>query len=435
MPVVFDSFYLTAVTLGAPYIITKMFTSERFRSGLSQRLGWLPTREGSRPCLWVHGASVGEVLTARSLVTTVEESLPGWDIVLSTSTNTGFSVAKKNFEDKLIFYFPLDFSWVDRKALSLLKPNCIILVELEIWPNFMVAAVQRGISVVLVNGRISERSTKVLKTLRLFSRSFSQSLQAPGNIYCVRTQTDATRFLKLGIPEEKVIITGNMKYDNIPLAVPEEEKERLRKSFRISPEDLVIVGGSTHPGEEEILLRVFKTLRATLPIRLILVPRHIERAQEVEGLIRNMGFPSVKKSLLDKTGDFPTNPRDTVLVVDTMGELTKIYSLAHCVFVGKSLKGLGGQNVLEPAGLARPTIFGPNMTNFQEEANLLLEADAARLVHNEEELLATAGHLLRTRQEAEAMGLRAQKVVTENRGATLRNLKVLEKILRENKTR
>ncbi|HHT9117898.1 MAG TPA: 3-deoxy-D-manno-octulosonic acid transferase, partial [Candidatus Hypogeohydataceae bacterium YC38] len=399
------------------------------------RLGWLPTRDGSRPCLWVHGASVGEVLTARSLVTTVEESLPGWDIVLSTSTNTGFSVAKKNFEDKLVFYFPLDFSWVDRKALSLLKPNCIILVELEIWPNFLVAAVQRGIPVVLVNGRISERSTKVLKTLRLFSRSFSQSLQAPGNIYCVRTQTDATRFLKLGIPEEKVIITGNMKYDNIPLAVPEEEKERLRQSFRISPEDLVIVGGSTHPGEEEILLRVFKTLRATLPIRLILVPRHIERAQEVEGLIRNMGFPLVKKSLLDKTGDFPTNPRDTVLVVDTMGELTKIYSLAHCVFVGKSLKGLGGQNVLEPAGLARPTIFGPNMTNFQEEANLLLEADAARLVHNEEELLATVGHLLRTRQEAEAMGLRAQKVVTENRGATLRNLKVLEKILRENKTR
>lgn len=431
MPVVFDSFYLTATLLATPYILAKMFTSERFRSGLSQRLGRLPTRQNNRPCLWVHAASVGEVNTVAALIKAMEEEFPDWDIIISTSTNTGFSNAKKKFGDKLVFYFPLDFSWINRKVLTLLQPSCIVLVELEIWPNFLVATSERKIPVVLVNGRISKKSQRFFKAMGFLSRVFSESLSAPGNIYCVRTQVDASRFLKLGIPEEKVVITGTMKYDNLAVDVPEGVKERLRHSFRIGPQDLVLVGGSTHPGEEEILLRTFKTLKATFPtLRLILVPRHIERAKEVEGLIKGLGFASVRKSALDRAGAFGSEPGNTVVLVDTIGELVNVYSLADCVFVGKSLRGQGGQNVMEPAALARPTVFGPNMTNFEEEMHLLLGANAATMIRNEQDLLGRVKDILSNPREAEEMGLRARETALRQRGATSRNIEVLRKSLK-----
>lgn len=431
MPLVFDSFYIAAGLLGTPYILAKMFTSERFRSGLSQRLGGLPAREGDRPCFWIHAASVGEVNTAAALVKALEEEYPDWDVIISTSTNTGFSVAKKRFENKLIVYFPLDLSYINRKAFELLRPSCIVLVELEIWPNFVVETVKRGIPLILVNGRISERSRRFFKTMGVISKAFSKALSAPDNMYCVRTQADASRFLKLGIPEDKVVITGNMKYDNLPIDVPEGTKEALRHSFRIGPEDLVLVGGSTHPGEEEILLRTLKTLRITIPgLRLILVPRHIERAKEVEGLITSLGFSPARKSMLDKTGPLDSEPGDTVILVDTIGDLTSVYSIADCAFVGKSLKGKGGQNIMEPAALARPTVSGPNMSNFEEEMYLLSEADAVKIVRNEQDLLGTVKDIFKDPQKAKEMGIRARETALKQRGTTSRNLEILRKNLK-----
>ncbi|MFQ5957021.1 MAG: 3-deoxy-D-manno-octulosonic acid transferase, partial [Candidatus Brocadiales bacterium] len=375
--------------------------------------------------------SVGEVNTVAALVQAMEEEFHDWDVIISTSTNTGFSNAKKKFDDKLIFYFPLDFSWINRKVLRLLRPSCIVLVELEIWPNFLVATSEMKIPVVLVNGRISEKSQKFFKAMGFLSGMFYESLSAPGNIYCVRTQADAARFLELGIPEERVVITGTMKYDNLPVDVSEGIKEGLRHSFKLGPKDIVLVGGSTHPGEEEILLRTFKTLKVTIPtLRLIIAPRHIERAKEVEGLIKALGFSPVRKSALDKTGTFDTEPEDTVVLVDTIGDLTNIYSLADCVFVGKSLRGQGGQNIMEPAALARPTVFGPNMANFEEEMHLLLRANAAKMVRNEQELLGTIKDILNGPQYAEEIGLRARDTVLRERGATPRNLEVLKKSLK-----
>lgn len=434
MPLVFDSLYITAALLGTPYILARMFTSERFRSGLSQRLGSLPPRDGGRPCFWVHAASVGEVNTAAALVRALEKEYTDWDIIISTSTNTGFLAAKKRFENKLIIYFPLDLSCINRKAFELLKPSCIVLVELEIWPNFMVETAEREIPLVLVNGRISERSRKIFKAMGVLSNTFFEALSAPDNVYCVRTQADASRFLELSIPEDKVVITGNMKYDNLPIDIPDSTKEVLRQSFRIGPKDTVLVGGSTHPGEEEILLRILKTLKANIPgLRLILVPRHIERAKEVEGLITGLGFSPARKSLLDKTGSFDSEPCETVVLVDTIGDLTSVYSIADCVFVGKSLKGKGGQNIMEPAALARPTVFGPNMSNFKEEMHLLSEADAVKIVRNERELLGTVKEILKDPQKAKEMGVRAREAVLRQRGATSRNLEILRKNLKRRK--
>lgn len=426
MPIIFDSFYLAAGILGTPYILAKMFTSERFRAGLSQRLGWLPAREGDRPCFWVHAASVGEVKTAEALINAMGKEYPGWDIIISTNTNTGFSIARKRFENRPVVYFPLDFSWIDRKAFELLRPTCIVLVELEIWPNFLVEAVEREIPVVLVNGRISKKSKKFFNVMSFLSRTFSESLSAPGNVYCVRTGPDASRFLELGIPEEKVITTGNMKYDNLAVDVPENIKEGLRQTFKIGPKDPVLVGGSTHAGEEEILLRCLMTLKATVPgLRLILVPRHIERAEEVERSVTALGFSCARKSMLDKGKNFGSEPGDTVVLVDTIGDLNNVYSLADCVFVGKSLMGRGGQNVMEPAALARPTVFGPNMANFEEEMHLLLKADAVKMVRDEKDLLGTVKSILSNAGEAKEMGQRARETVLKQRGATSRNLEAL----------
>ncbi|MBI4555535.1 MAG: 3-deoxy-D-manno-octulosonic acid transferase [Planctomycetes bacterium] len=449
MPFVIDSFYLSAATLGAPYIVAKLFVSERFRSGLMQKLGWLPERRGSAPCFWVHAASVGEMLTSRPLVKALEETFSDWEVILSTNTNTGLSVARKDFGDKLSFYFPFDLSWLDRKALTLLRPACILLVELEIWPNFLVAAHERRIPVIVVNGRISAKSVRAFKAISRLSGAFREALNARENFYCARSQADASRFLELGIAEERVLVTGNVKYDSLPVEVPLERKERLRQIFKLRPEDLVLVGGSTHPGEEEILLRVFKTLKTELPaLRLILVPRHIERAPEIEEKVLALGLPCVRRSglavseanllegqALNPVGSGQVIPpeREGIIVVDTVGELQHIYSLAHCVFVGKSLKGIGGQNVMEPAGLARPILFGPHMENFSEEANLLLESGGARKVGDEGELLRAVRDVLTHSQPAEAMGQRAREVVLKNRGATLRSLEVLERLLKGDK--
>ena len=440
MPFVIDSFYLSAATLGAPYIVVKLFVSERFRSGLMQKLGWLPERRGSAPCFWVHAASVGEMLASRPLVKALDETFPDWEVILSTNTNTGLSVARKDFGDKLSFYFPFDLSWLDRKALTLLRPACILLIELEIWPNFLVAAHERRIPVIVVNGRISAKSVRAFKTIMRLSGAFREALNARENFYCARSQADASRFLELGIAEERVLVTGNVKYDSLPIEVPLERKERLRQIFKLRPEDLVLVGGSTHLGEEEILLRVFKTLKTELPaLRLILVPRHIERAPEIEEKVLALGLPCVRRSRLAVSeanlleGQVIPPEREGIIVVDTVGELQHIYSLAHCVFVGKSLKGIGGQNVMEPAGLARPILFGPHMENFSEEANLLLESGGARKVGDEGELLEAVRDVLTHSQPAEAMGQRAREVVLKNRGATLRSLEVLERLLKGDK--
>ncbi|HHT9119736.1 MAG TPA: 3-deoxy-D-manno-octulosonic acid transferase [Candidatus Hypogeohydataceae bacterium YC41] len=433
MPAVIDSFYLSAATLGAPYIVAKLLASERFRSGLTQKLGWLPERRGTAPCFWIHAASVGEMLTSRPLVKALEETFPNWEIILSTNTDTGLSVARKNFGDKLSFYFPFDLSWLDRKALTLLRPSYIILIELEIWPNFFVAAHERRIPVVVVNGRISGTSVKVLKAITCLSSSFKKAINSEETFYCARTQADATRFLELGIAEERVLVTGNIKYDGLPIEVSPEEKERLSQIFKIRPDDLVLVGGSTHPGEEEILLRVFKALKVELPtLRLVLVPRHIERVQDIEEKVLAVGLPCIRRSKL--AGQVIPSGRESVIIVDTVGELQHIYSLAHCVFVGKSLKGIGGQNIMEPAGLARPVVFGPHVENFLEEAHLLLESGGARKVNDEEELLKAVRDILTNRRLAETMGKCAREVVLKNRGATLRSIEVLKRLLKGEKT-
>lgn len=427
---IFNIFYTTALALSLPYLFPKFLINKRYRAGLTQRLGWIDRREGKNSCIWIHCASVGEVLAIKTLVKYLEKGLNEWDIVLSTNTNTGLSVAQKHFPERKVFYFPLDLSWIVDKVLNIIRPSCLIFIELELWPNVLITAAERNIPIVLLNARISEKSIKWYRILNKISKKFSESLAKKENVFCARTGTDATRLMNLGISEMQIITTGNMKFDNIVTAISEDTRTLLMQRFNIDKQDQVIVCGSTHKGEEAILLGIFQQMSKKFnTLRLILVPRHIERVHEIIKLIESMGLSFVKKTSLDKGSTVGKHTYETVILVDTVGELSAIYSIADCVFVGKSLVPEGGQNVMEPAGLAKPIIIGPHTFNFHEEVQLLREANALRIVHDESSLFDSMEYLLEHPDDARKMGKRAQSVVMDQRGATDRNWEVLRKIL------
>lgn len=430
MSIIFDAAYVAALIFGSPYFFSRFITSERYRSGLTQRLGWVDVREEEKPCIWVHCASVGEILTVKSLVKYIEKEFNSLDIVISTNTNTGASVARRYFSDKRVFYFPLDLSCVVERVLHAIRPSCIILIELEIWPNFLMAAAKKHIPVISMNTRISEKSLKWYRILGKISKGFFKSLSKVDNVFCARTKNDADRLMSLGLPEAQIFLTGNMKFDNIVTDIPEGTKKGLLDLLKIDKDDKVIVCGSTHDGEEATILNVLKQLKTKFhKVRLVLVPRHIERTNEVAKTIESMGFRALRKTLLDKGIAIGEHKYETVVLVDTIGELLTLYGIADCVFVGKSLIPQGGQNMMEPAGLGKPVIVGPHTFNFHEEVRLLRTAHAIRIVQNELSLLNEMTYLLEHPDEAKEMGKRAQSVVLKQQGATERNVKVLRKIL------
>ena len=417
--------------LGAPYILFKMLTSERHRSGLYQRFGIVSERTSKKPGIWIHGASVGEIITAKSIVDKIDREFPEWETFISTTTNTGYSVAKQNFSGKPIFYFPVDLSWITRKVLRRIRPSCIILIELEIWPNFLVSVYEEGIPLIIVNGRISNKSFKAYRIISRISGAFYNSLTNKMNTYCARTELDAQRFRDLGISSEQVFVTGTMKYDNTPIHINENSKNELADLFRIKDNDLVLIGGSTHDGEEEILLRIFERLSKTYPnLRLIIAPRHIERTRDVSRLIEKKGFAPVLKTSVDSSNYGWQNSKKEIILIDTVGDLENIYALSDYVFVGKSLVPSGGQNMMEPAGLGKPVIFGPHVFNFKEEVDMLLGNDAAKMVETENELCEAIEFFIKNPEAAKEMGLRAQEVVSEKRGATEKNMDIIREILK-----
>lgn len=385
--------------------------------------------------MWIHGASVGEILTVKALVKSLEKEFNNVNIVVSANTNTGLSVAEKCYRNKNVFYFPLDLSWVVDKVLRTINPVCIILIELEVWPNFLIEAAKKQIPVVLLNARISEKSLRWYRVMGRISPVFLKSITRKENVFCARTDADAARLKKLGISEAQIHVTGNMKYDNMVTSVPEDIQKRLHSLFEISDGDKVLVCGSTHEGEETIILKVFKQLQEKFnKLRLILAPRHIERVSAVIKHVESASLRCVRKTSLDKGNTIGGQKYETVILLDTVGELLPVYSVADCVFVGKSLVPQGGQNMMEPAGMAKPIIVGPYTFNFQEEVNLLSTADAIKIVQNDQSLLRELVYVFEHPDVAREMGKRAQAVVVKQQGATERNVNVLRKILFKERT-
>jgi 3-deoxy-D-manno-octulosonic-acid transferase len=423
-----DFAYYGALWLIWPYLLARVLPARgrRHLAGMRERLGACAPRQGSRPCIWIHGVSVGEIRAAAPLVAALEKAHPEFEVVLSTSTGTGQEVAKKSFQGKQVFYWPIDFSWAVRRVFERVRPDLVILVELEIWPNFLGEAFRRRVPVVLANGRISEKSYRGYKLVR------SWLFDPIGRLarFCVQTDVYADRFRRLGIPPELIEVTGSVKYDQ--LSLKESDGPTVRREVGVGEGEVVLLGGSTHPGEERALLKAYAALRARVPgLRLILVPRHTERTRDVQREVGEAGAQVVLRTERLKSRSTEPLPAGAVLLVDTIGELGRLYGAADVVFVGGSLIPHGGQNILEPVAIGKPTVFGPSYENFKEPVDRLLAAGGARLVAGEPELERSLAELLADPTAAKAMGERGRQAILAARGATDRTIRVIGGLIAE----
>jgi 3-deoxy-D-manno-octulosonic-acid transferase len=366
---------------------------------------------------------VGEVLAAPTLVAAIRAAMPDWEVVVSTTTRSGQEVARRTFPDLRVFYFPLDFSLSTDRVLDRMRPDAVLLLELEIWPNFLLSTSRRGIPVFLVNGRITERSVRGYRWLQ---RVIPEPLDRIA-LYAVQSPLYRDRFLGLGIPPERVFVTGTLKFDTVDVEGAEANRAEFARVLGVSRDDWVLVAGSTHEGEEEAVLAAFRAVASRVPVpggggaRLVLAPRHVERVAAVEATVRAAGLEPVRRTALPAGGPNP----GAVVVLDTMGELRALYAVADAVFVGGSLVPHGGQNPMEPAGLGKPVLTGPHTWNFDEVVEALAAGGGLEVVGDGAALGAAVLRLHRDRAGAARRGAAAREVVLRNRGATRRTLDLL----------
>lgn len=422
-----DLLYMAGLTFTWPYWAYLLLSSSKHRGGMAEKFGRLEPRPGDAPCVWIHGVSVGEILSVQPLVSEIRRRMPDCELVLSTTTQTGRSVAQQTYPGLRIIHFPFDFSWLIEKAFRLMRPACVLLAEGELWPNFLLVAARRGLPVAVVNGRLSEKSLRGYSMLRcILRRSFPEV-----GLWCVQSPREAEKVRCLGVPHEALIVTGNLKYDRLFAG---EAKPPPGELITVLQGSRVVVAGSTHPGEDEAVLWVFERLIRDFPdVRLVLAPRHPERWDEVAGLIAGSGFEPARRTALSQATR-PIGPKQ-VLLLDTMGELNSVYSLAYLVFIGGSMAKVGGHNVLEPAAAGKPTLFGPHMFKSADLAEDIQLGGGGFMVNDREELLAKCAEFFSSPDLAAQVGERAKAVVEQNRGAARRTFDALAPLLRKSLAR
>ncbi len=390
-----------------------------------ERFGRIPRTElakiGSRPLIWLHAVSVGEAIAARPLLRALRARYPGHAILVSATTETGRGVLSGFPEKDLCIYFPFDFLPAVRRALNSLAPRLIVIMETEIWPNFTREAHLRGIPLILANGRISDRS---FNGYRRFGWFFRQALQLFSAL-CMQSGEDAQRIIAIGAPAQRVATAGNLKYDIPCRPVPDQERQALRRRYAIPDGMTVLTAGSTHDGEEEPVIDTYVKLLASRDnLFLVLAPRHPERCGEVAALLERNGLSYCRRTALEPSGTRPPG-RGAVLLLDTIGEMMALYTLSDLVFVGGSLVPTGGHNLLEPASVGIPSLFGPFMTNFREIAALVLKYGAGIQVASPDDLTSACRELLERADRRRSMGENALRMMRENGGATENHMKTI----------
>ena len=425
----FNAAYLLTALILSPWLLYRRVWLGKGRGGWSAKFrGDLPRRDSRRRCLWLHAVSVGEVLQLRPLLAELSAADPELEFVISTTTATGYDVARKRYPEHRVAWFPWDLSWAVGRALDRIRPTAIALVELELWPNFIAAAAARGIPVAVINGRLSERSFRGYRRIRPVLRPALRRVSA----VAVQTADYAGRFIALGAPPERVSITGSIKFDRVETNRHNPRSAEIRREFGIRDDERVFIAGSTQAPEEELALQTYIALRATYPeLRLVLVPRHQERFEEVARLVTAAGRPLLRRSrlTLGAAPDSSELAERPVLLLDTLGELAACWGLADIAFVGGSLTRRGGQNMIEPAAYGAAVLFGPHTQNFRDITSLLLAADAARVVADASELTTCVSALLENPAQARALGARAQQLVLGQQGATRRTVEILQPLL------
>ncbi len=411
-----------AFLISLPYWLFRMLRDRKYRAGLSERFGKVPRRlrdVGGKRSIWLHAVSVGEVLAVTRLVRELKNSYPEHRIYISTTTDTAQKLACQRFGEANAFYFPLDFPWAIRPYFKLLRPGLLVIAETEFWPNVLHWAARSGTRIAVVNARISDRSYRgycVVRPLMI-------PILANVNLFLAQTEVDRQRLLEIGAPADRVHVSGNLKFDIAP-PEPPPIVTSLQHSFSNSDAGPILVGGSTMEGEESLLLRAFEIVRGSHPRAvMILAPRHPQRFQAVNDLVTSLGLPVFRRSLW--SGE---DLAGSVLVLDSIGELAALYSVADLAFIGGSLVEYGGHNILESAHYGVATLIGPHYENFREMVNYFRSEDAVRVVGPAELPLAFLD-LLSNRTERQGLGKRALAALRTQTGATERTLQALRQLI------
>lgn len=403
------------------------FIRGKLNAGFLRRLGFLPADLNLNRPIWIHAVSVGEANAIKGLVERLRQAYPGKKLVISTVTATGNKIARSiATENDLVTYLPLDFSFIVSYVLKKINPCMFILAETEIWPNLISCLAKLKIPVIMVNGRISDGSYGGYRLIKFFIRPVLGLVKQ----FCLQSDLDERRLVSLGVDKQKIQVTGNVKFDIDLDSFLELNVLTYRTKLGLGQSDKLLVCGSTHPGEEELIFSAYTQLLAVFPkLKLLIAPRHPERSQQISKLALANGLRGVFISNISANGPAASAGADKgVFILDVIGELSNYYAAADVVFVGGSLVPKGGHNILEPASLMKPVIFGSYMFNFRQISELFLRNQAAFIVNNRQELAEKVKVVLSDSLLAKSMVERALELIIKNRGATEKNVQIIKQL-------
>jgi 3-deoxy-D-manno-octulosonic-acid transferase len=438
MRIVIDFIYLLVALAIGPVVLYRMVRYGRYRAGWANRFGKIIRKDPAmKKCIWLHAVSVGEVNATKTIVKELRNKFSDFEIVISATTDTGFARASALFgANHRVFYFPLDFSWIMRRVFRNIQPAICLLMEQEVWPNFVQIADKLNIPVVIVNGRISDKSFSGYKKIKPLAKKIFQKV----SLILAQTDEYAQRFKEIGAPKRKVIVTGSLKYDTAQITDKVEGAAALAAKLKIKKQRLW-VAGATGNDEEKILIDVFQILMQQeqfKDLRLAIVPRKPEKFDEVAQLIKEKGFDLLRYSRIKSLSAEKTKKSkienqklkiDTVILGDTMGDLRKFYCLATVIFVGRSLVPMGGSDMAEAAALGKCTMFGPHAFNFQQTVDALLAGEGAIMVKDKQDLLDTMQKCLTEPNFTKKIAKNGREIIRKNQGATEKTIHQIAKFL------
>ena len=417
-----------SLLLASPYFLLRALIQKRFRKALPQRMGIFQSLSFKRP-IWVHAASVGEVFCSIPLLKKIKKEFPHLKIILTTMTSTGNEAAKTYLpEAGQVLFVPLDHPLIIRRAIEKIQPALLLIAETELWPNLLRYRGKKGIPVVLFNGRISQKSFRRY----LFFKFFFKECLKYISLFLMQTEEDRTRMIEIGGESQKTRAVGNLKFDQTFPSFTQEAMAEMTKTLGPQGKQNILIAGSTHSGEEEILVSLYKELKKMDPhFVLILAPRHLERLEEVERILKKESLSWLRKTSLSLGPGRSDQKHPEVILLDTMGELMGIYSLGTLVFVGGSLVPIGGHNPLEPLFFKKCILFGPYMFNFLEISSRLIETGGAIQVSGKEELFSQLKRLLFDEVARKEVGEKGYQFLQKHQGATERMFEEIRPFIRE----
>ncbi|MEK7273936.1 MAG: 3-deoxy-D-manno-octulosonic acid transferase, partial [Candidatus Desantisbacteria bacterium] len=398
------------------------------RRGILQRLGFLPERVQNifkgKKIVWIHAASVGEVMGISRMVTELKLNLPEYSILISTITTTGTDIARK-LSAMGVIYLPIDLPLVVNRVLKMVNPKILVITETELWPNLILQAKKRGIKVIIVNGRISEKSIGRYQRIKGL---FKKPLGTGVDLFCMQTELDAERIASLGAPSEKIMVTGSAKFDlGVDIPSPEEIKRFLKEIEIADVLPIIITAGSIREKEEEVILDAYQLIRQQAPDAvLIIAPRHLQRIEFIKKTLQKRNLPYSLRTRRNQRG-IERKEEKAVIILDTIGELLLAYAVSSVAVVGGTFVPVGGHNIIEPVALGKMVLFGPHVNNYHEASKMLIAADAAIQVSSASGLADKIIHLLENPDEMSQKGLAGKKFVEENQGASIRNVEAIIK--------